>query len=587
MKKLLLFLLVSTFMVSASKEIFCQNVGDSAKINVNKISLPFNRVGDLAQVPYNGQGGGGYYENEFVLYSAGFYLSGIMDSVWANGVFYNVFINDYESGTINIGPDDPRSAIYKLRSDDPPFGPSWQVWSDAVDLGADFYDGNNDGIYDPVDLNGNNQWDPNEDMPDILGDETYWCVYNDGVPAQDRRWPMNPLGIEIRQTIFAFETNQLPLSNTIFIRYKIVNTGSVVSNLEDVIFGHPYDTDIGDFGHNLGGTDIARNASYCYGDSLCFLTGMTPLTFLADFLNGPVSYIPNVSFIDNNENNSFENGIDIPLDTAYVFSGQLGVQVYIGATNLKMKGSVIYDDGNIYQGEPQNPVQVRSYLNGFQRYGGEVDPCTYQYGEVRGGVDCSTLNPYFWYSGDPVANIGWINTQATENHAIFSLKPFDMQANQVKEVMVAYIVGTGADALTSVSEAKLLSDQIQEFYEDNFGYPIVLSADDPVAELNNFRLEQNYPNPFNPSTKIKFAIPSAIASEAKQSQLVSLKVYDVLGNEIATLVNEELSPGEYEVEFNTSSGSSFRLARNLPSGIYFYSLKAGSFIQTKKMILLK
>jgi len=71
------------------------------------------------------------------------------------------------------------------------------------------------------------------------------------------------------------------------------------------------------------------------------------------------------------------------------------------------------------------------------------------------------------------------------------------------------------------------------------------------------------------------------------NSLVSLKVYDVLGNEIATLVNEELSPGEYEVEFNTSSGSSFRLSRNLPSGIYFYSLKAGSFIQTKKMILLK
>jgi 5-hydroxyisourate hydrolase-like protein (transthyretin family) len=66
---------------------------------------------------------------------------------------------------------------------------------------------------------------------------------------------------------------------------------------------------------------------------------------------------------------------------------------------------------------------------------------------------------------------------------------------------------------------------------------------------------------------------------------VTLKVYDVLGNEVATLVNEEQTAGEYEVEFNTSS--SFRLVRNLTSGIYFYQLKAGDYIQTKKMILLK
>jgi hypothetical protein len=65
--------------------------------------------------------------------------------------------------------------------------------------------------------------------------------------------------------------------------------------------------------------------------------------------------------------------------------------------------------------------------------------------------------------------------------------------------------------------------------------------------------------------------------------LVTLKVYDVLGNEIATLVNEELSPGEYEVEFNSHSGE----VRNLTSGIYFYTIKAGSFAETRKMILMK
>ncbi len=86
----------------------------------------------------------------------------------------------------------------------------------------------------------------------------------------------------------------------------------------------------------------------------------------------------------------------------------------------------------------------------------------------------------------------------------------------------------------------------------------------------NFNLEQNYPNPFNPSTTINYEIP--------QSSLVSIKVYDDLGREVATLVNGQKSTGNYTVEFNAS---------NLASGIYFYRMQAGNFLSTKKLILLK
>jgi streptogramin lyase len=86
----------------------------------------------------------------------------------------------------------------------------------------------------------------------------------------------------------------------------------------------------------------------------------------------------------------------------------------------------------------------------------------------------------------------------------------------------------------------------------------------------DFVLNQNYPNPFNPATTISFSLPS--------STFTSLKVYDILGNEVANLVNEEKPAGNYEVRFNASS---------LTSGTYFYKLQAGSFIETKKMILLK
>ncbi len=87
---------------------------------------------------------------------------------------------------------------------------------------------------------------------------------------------------------------------------------------------------------------------------------------------------------------------------------------------------------------------------------------------------------------------------------------------------------------------------------------------------NSFKLVQNYPNPFNPSTKINFALP--------KPDFVKLVVYDILGREVATLVNESLKPGTYEVEWNAS---------NFSSGVYFYRLETDGYIETKKMIVVK
>jgi hypothetical protein len=129
-------------------------------------------------------------------------------------------------------------------------------------------------------------------------------------------------------------------------------------------------------------------------------------------------------------------------------------------------------------------------------------------------------------------------------------------------------------------------DSLSQFFRADWGLGVEETGEIPQA----FSLSQNYPNPFNPVTSIQYAVSSR--------QFVSLKVYDILGNEIATLVNEEKQPGTYEVEFNIHSDE----GRNLSSGIYFYQLKirgpetnlpagqAGSgqgFIETKKMVLIK
>jgi len=112
-----------------------------------------------------------------------------------------------------------------------------------------------------------------------------------------------------------------------------------------------------------------------------------------------------------------------------------------------------------------------------------------------------------------------------------------------------------------------------------FSGPATSVENDGVGSPSEFLLFQNYPNPFNPSTIIKFTIPNnVILSGLKNLTQVQLKVFDILGNEIATLVNEEKSAGTYEISFD---------AGRLSSGLYFYKLQAGSLTVTKKMVLLR
>lgn len=99
---------------------------------------------------------------------------------------------------------------------------------------------------------------------------------------------------------------------------------------------------------------------------------------------------------------------------------------------------------------------------------------------------------------------------------------------------------------------------------------LVSVKDKELKSLAEFTLSQNYPNPFNPSTKIKYSIP--------KTSFVALNVFDILGREVATIVNEEKTIGNYEVEFD---------GKNLPSGVYFYKFKVGDFIEIRKMVLLR
>jgi CubicO group peptidase (beta-lactamase class C family) len=158
--------------------------------------------------------------------------------------------------------------------------------------------------------------------------------------------------------------------------------------------------------------------------------------------------------------------------------------------------------------------------------------------------------------------------------------PSDMIAALGKNGQILNVVPSSGLILVRMGEAPDSSLEVTTYFNNEIWQKLnqVICNTNIINEFNStptkFSLEQNYPNPFNPSTNIGFLI--------YDGGFVSLKVFDILGNEVATLVDEYKSAGEYKVKFNTSSG-----IRDLVSGIYFYQLRAGSFVQSKKMILLR
>ncbi len=208
---------------------------------------------------------------------------------------------------------------------------------------------------------------------------------------------------------------------------------------------------------------------------------------------------------------------------------------------------------------------------------------------VAENVSGMNLNYFFleWIYGEnyPKYSVVWSTQNISDNLYNLSLK-ITQNVNENPaffsmpiQIKVNLLVG---DTLVTVFN----NAQVQNFNVTINGEPISITFDpnnlilkdvlpivlgtDVNNVVNNFSLEQNYPNPFNPSTTIKYSLGKA--------GITTLKIYDVLGKEVATLVNEELQAGPHKVTFDAS---------NLPSGVYVYKIQSGEYINSKKMLLLK
>ena len=185
--------------------------------------------------------------------------------------------------------------------------------------------------------------------------------------------------------------------------------------------------------------------------------------------------------------------------------------------------------------------------------------------------------------------LSWSTATETNNRG------FEIERNQRSDIgsqlnweIIGFVEGKGTTTEShnyyfvdkNITAGKYAYRLKQINLDGTFGYSDVIEVE--IFTPDQFLLEQNYPNPFNPTTKIRFIIQASSLNPFSKGEgtLVSLKVYDILGNELATVVNEEKEPGIYEVEFNAAG-------YELASGVLFYRLQAGSLVVTKKMILLR
>ncbi|MDD5360886.1 MAG: T9SS type A sorting domain-containing protein [Ignavibacteria bacterium] len=478
--------------------------------------------------------------------SIGAYINGQMRLASCS---YN---GEYTPGRILSGiptTDSNTFKIYKVTRGDGPSNPDWVNWYKMVPFGAPFVDVNNNGVFDS-----------NIDTPGVKNaQQTVFICLTDGFPeshflSEGFSGGTDPLFSEMHFTAWGYSNTVY--SDMQFVKFDIINKGTYAWN--QVFMGIVADPDLGNGNDDYIGCDTARQLGFCY-NSLNYdgngnppsyglnppSVGMILLKGCADnSVNPPLNFrMTSFNYFTNNTSGGLtcEQDPSIPTEAYEYLKGN------------KKDGSPFMDPfvtphkqtKFCYPGDPET-------AEGWTEYRGSVQNC--------GGPTGNTItaNP----SGDRRFIIGTGNND-------FNINPGDTQ-----KIVICQLIARGTNNWNSVTKLKQLSDIAWNLYNAGF-ITGVQNISTIVPE--KFSLSQNYPNPFNPVTKIKFSIPENGKLNIGNGN-VTMKVFDMLGKEIATIVNERLNPGTYEVTFDGSKYS---------SGVYFYRLNAGSFTETKKMILLK
>ena len=463
-----------------------------------------------------------YYNNQLRMASASYQGESLI-GYCENGVFHS----------------DSRFKIYRVRRIDSYLtNPDWDNWDLMVPFGAPFVDVNNNGTYEPQ-----------IDTPGVRNaEQTLFVCFTDANPqshsiGEGFGGGTQPLGAEFHLTAWGYNK---PIINDIqFLKWEIINKN--ISSWDSTYFGIACDPDLLWQNDDYIGCDTTRNLGYCYNATNELHNGQIQPAVGFDLLRGPI------------------NKYSVPKDSILMSSFSYFNCVSCGPPECEW-------DPN---GEP---------LGAYNFWQGLKKDRTPWYNPLTG------LRTKFCYPGDPETAVGWTEFRGsvlncnddsiTGSNVIPINQPFDRRllmssgSNNLKinpgdtqTIVISQMIARGTSNLNSVTKLKELSDIAQNLY--NSGFVIGVNQISLIVP-QSYMLHQNYPNPFNPNTKIKMEI-------AKLCN-VKLVVYDILGREVAKLVNEKLKPGTYEVEFDGS---------NYASGVYFYKMVTNNFSETKRMLMIK
>ena len=486
------------------------------------------------------------------VYTAGLWIVGIdrpTDSLRTANMDYGSeyqpgpLLETFNTSTINDAlpvsrADDPRYRIYKVEARSPDGDSArgvdpWSLW--PGDLGAPYND-----------LNANGEWDAGTDQPRFYGDQQLWCVFNDVNVARHTSLGFTPpMGLEIQALYYAMDQPGV-LENTMFMLWIIINKSD--AEYDSVFLSLWSDTDLGYASDDLPACDTTLDLGYVFnGDNDDQGTngyGATPPAVGFSYLQGPV--VP--------------SGAE---DSARFLGRRLPGWRNLGLTAYLPSACGGFPETTCPPyGSPWYAPIAYAYLQGMM-----CPPLGY-----LKRPDSTIIR--FWFSGDPVTGSGDVHENfplgvwmPSDIYIKTSTGPFALAPGDTQEVVAALVLSQGTDRLHSVTVLKQDVAALRGLYESGI---VVSVADAGTRVPDDCTLSQNYPNPFNPSTTIEFALP--------HSGFVTLKVYSVLGEDVATLVAGNHTAGTFTTTWDASG---------MPSGVYFYRLSVGEYVQTRKMVLMR
>jgi photosystem II stability/assembly factor-like uncharacterized protein len=507
-----------------------ENWSDSFKrLDANTISAWLRNNGNFNRNPFTGNAGFEWPKgtNKYARYSSGLWLGAKVgnDTLVALADYDYEYLPGYTDPTGNPqGKNDSNYRIYKLIHGLNDI--DRQLWPNAL-LGN-----NNQGApvyFDQI----SNSWKPLD-----FADQTIFYRFTDSYPEShsNQSGSTAPLKADVMKINFAFDEPDA-MGNITYMHYTLINKSSQPWNNAYITLWT--DDDLGGPVDDLIGCDTVLGMAYTYnGDNNDEQYGIAPPAVSFVTIRGPKIYTGN-----NNDTAS------------YCFAKYK--RSYPQYKNAPMSVFNTYFGGDPIHGDPRIYYETYRIMQGLGRNGTPwINPITNQ-------------PTKFVYSGDPVSNTGWIQQVSNDQRFMMSYGPVTILPNDTQMIVVAQVIARGTSNINSISVLRQYAQIAKDNYNNCFAnVPIGIKNYNEV--VNEFRLYQNYPNPFNPISNIKYKIA--------KSGFVTLKIYDVLGKEVVTLVNEQQKPGVYNIEFDGT---------NYASGLYFYELAVGDYKEIKKMVLIK